>query len=162
MGVKARGLLNDDEDDEAIHYFMYHLNRIKAKAKECANEGKYKNFACYEFTQNAGETVFVPHGWWHAVLNLTDTVAITQNYCSRRNFDAVWKKTRSDREKFAWKWLLALDQHYPPLAQRARDLNERDNFYMKFDPDPVAKQKRHEALQESRSNITMQWRRKRS
>ncbi|XP_057948125.1 arginine-specific demethylase JMJ22 isoform X2 [Malania oleifera] len=33
----------------------------------------------------AGEVIFVPNGWWHLVINLEESFAITQNYVSRRN-----------------------------------------------------------------------------
>ena len=66
--VKGRREILRGEDDEAIHYFTTILPRIKRRAASVLESGKidgseYDNFVCYEFTQYAGETVFIPHGW---------------------------------------------------------------------------------------------------
>ena len=38
-----------------------------------------------ECIAEAGDVVFIPCGWWHTVLNVDDSVAITQNYVARSN-----------------------------------------------------------------------------
>ena len=138
--VKGRKLILPGEDDEAIHYFTTILPRMKRRAAACKGTGEYANFECYEFTQYAGETVFVPHGWWHAVMNVTHTVGITQNYCSSRNFEVVWMQTRSGRKKMACSWLRRLNEKYPHLAKKAKEYNWRDGFVM-WEDDEVEQKK---------------------
>lgn len=88
--------------------------------------------------------------WWHAVLNLSDTIGVTQNYVSPRNFEASWRKTRSSRKLLAWKWLNELESRprYQHLAAKARRMNETDDFAMKYDPEVFAFRKQQEEEEE--------------
>lgn len=68
--AKGLDVLAKGEDDEAINYFVDLLPRIKRTHRHVVSP--------IEFFQEAGETVFVPGGWWHGVLNVEDSVAVTQ------------------------------------------------------------------------------------
>ena len=43
-----------------------------------------------ECIQEPGELLFVPTGWWHSVLNLETTVAVTHNFVDQFNIKQVW------------------------------------------------------------------------
>jgi hypothetical protein len=54
------------------------------------NQQHILNTQALECTVEPGDVVFVPHGWWHAVFNLSDmNVAITHNYVSMSNLPTV-------------------------------------------------------------------------
>ncbi|EME26338.1 uncharacterized protein Gasu_60130 [Galdieria sulphuraria] len=42
-----------------------------------------------ECVVKSGELLFIPRGWWHIVLNLEESIAITENYVSESNISHV-------------------------------------------------------------------------
>lgn len=78
-----------------------------------------------EVWQEAGETVFVPCGWWHVVLNLDFTVAVTHNFCSSSNFAQVFRHARVSRPKMAVRWLEGLREARPDLYEVGRGIVAR-------------------------------------
>ncbi|KDD76435.1 hypothetical protein H632_c227p3, partial [Helicosporidium sp. ATCC 50920] len=77
------------------------------------------------FVQHPGDTVFVPGKWWHAVLNLDFTVAITHNFASSAGFDEVWRHAKKGRPKMALRWRRRLEERRPDLAERISDMERR-------------------------------------
>lgn len=113
-------MIRKGEDDEAIMFMKFIFPRLKEKYKDDLKD--------MIFIQNPGDTVFIPGGWWHVVVNLDDTIAITQNYSNSVNFPKVWLHVRSERKKMAVVFLKQLKQYRADLYNIAIELNEKDNF----------------------------------
>ena len=74
-----------------------------------------------EFVQEAGELVYVPAGWTHAVLNLDATVAVTHNYATLT--PACVEATAKEEPEFFMRLLRGFS---PGAFPRARRVSRRD------------------------------------
>ena len=69
--------------------------------------------------QKPGETVFVPNGWPHIVLNLEMAVAVTHNYaCEFGPFEQMWREVEQEEPEFFKEWYTGLQELRPDLAER--------------------------------------------
>ena len=93
---------------------------------------------------SAGDAIFVPRGWWHAVLNLeTPTIAVTTNFVSRAGLPQAlrWVRSRDAslvsgvrgdeaRLRLAQRWEEALRQKAPEALAEAEERIAREDAAM--------------------------------
>ncbi|KAF4677658.1 jumonji domain-containing protein 6 [Perkinsus chesapeaki] len=78
----------------------------------------------YEAIQESGDVIVVPGNWWHGVLNLNMTVAVTQNFVCSENFDEVWMRTQKERPKLSQRWRENIFRWAPELGRRVAYIDD--------------------------------------
>lgn len=149
------------EDDEAISYFANILPKIKAQEKEHLHQIEFIQYPGFPLLFpsifisdiNTGDTVFVPGGWWHAVVNLDCTMALTQNFMSSVNFERVWRSLRKERKRLSVLLLSRFKEKKPELYLRALKLNEDDGFAVDEDQKKIVNLKRKRVFEVKEGEI---------
>lgn len=58
------------------------LWRICSPETDMPEQGRLSEIQVYEVTMKPGDLIYLPPNWWHEVVNLTPTLAISGNFCS--------------------------------------------------------------------------------
>ncbi|SCU97984.1 LAFA_0G14664g1_1 [Lachancea sp. 'fantastica'] len=76
--VSPPGVSTDEEEEEVtspVGVAEWVLSGFYNDAVKLAEDGK-----CFITVTFPGDCIYVPSGWWHTVINLTDSVALTENF----------------------------------------------------------------------------------
>ena len=63
------------------------------------NIKEHQEISYFEIKQGPGEAIFVPSGWYHQVLNLTDTLSINHNWFNATNLLYIWDQLYQELKK---------------------------------------------------------------
>lgn len=84
-----------------------------------------------EVLQRPGETVYVPAGWPHLVLNLEPTVAITHNYATEYpSMERITESVQKEEPELYPKWMQVLQTSRPDLAS---NVTTQDQTFLSSD-----------------------------
>lgn len=111
--------------NEAVGWFHQVWPQLRNYLIENKLVQKYKPRLLIQYP---GETIFVPGGLFHFVLNLDDSLAVTQNYCNMSNFGLCWREMRIERRHTAIRWLAMLKRRYPLAFKCAQQIDQQDKF----------------------------------
>jgi histone arginine demethylase JMJD6 len=86
---------------ESVHWFLEYYDIVTSDS--------WTGPKPLEVLQLPGDTVYVPPGWLHVVLNLEQTFTVTQNFASQHgDFVRMWQDICTDEPEFAASWFSEL------------------------------------------------------
>jgi len=79
-------------------------------------DGSAEELGMIELVQRPGETIYVPDGWWHCVLNIGFCIAVTQNLLAPESLEHAWPTLSEDWPDFVPKFARLLQEQRPDLV----------------------------------------------
>lgn len=87
--------------------------------------GRAEELGMVEVLQTPGSIIWVPQGWWHAVINVSDwTVAVTHNVVLPQALPEAFRMAVDDDPVFARRWWRCLCKFAPEAALSLQDDEE--------------------------------------
>jgi ribosomal protein L16 Arg81 hydroxylase len=97
---------------------------------------KEQDVPVLECIQRPGDVIFVPHGWFHIVLNLENSVAVTHNYVSESNLfhvmqfldktpDHVSGVSEAEKHELGARFRRALRESRPDMLAKLEEAEAR-------------------------------------
>eukprot|EP00039_Didymoeca_costata_P008155 m.108645 g.108645 ORF g.108645 m.108645 type:complete len:508 (-) comp13973_c0_seq2:928-2451(-) len=112
---------NGDVDAESLlQWFIRYFEEMKDLRK---SDLEIRNRP-WECVTKPGETIFIPHGWWHMALNLDICVAVTHNFVSSVNLPDVLRFLRDNKDEVCGKTIRTKDEN----GRFTRRKEKRDLF----------------------------------
>ena len=76
---------------------IYDISKVMPKSEDSDMKLKsHGDLEYFEVVQGPGEVIFVPSGWYHQVLNMTDTLSINHNWFNATNIQYIWNQLRCE------------------------------------------------------------------
>ena len=76
---------------------VYDISKVIPKSEDSDMKLKsHGDLEYFEVVQGPGEVIFVPSGWYHQVLNMTDTLSINHNWFNATNIQYIWNQLRCE------------------------------------------------------------------
>jgi JmjC domain, hydroxylase len=97
--ISERGQDEKNNKKEILNIPFWFFKTFPETVKE-NNNLKSNKKRIFSFIQKEGETVFVPCGWHHAVLNLKTSVSVTHNFVTEKNEKLFLAWVDSNLENF--------------------------------------------------------------
>lgn len=114
---------NEEEDDDEEFDFDVSARQWFGR---CCQEQLVEHSGAKIIVQRPGEVLFVPAGWFHVVLNVETSTAISMSLTLARDLPAALALLQSDHD-FATFWLDRLD----PMVKNDMNLDETDQSFIK-------------------------------